>query len=623
MQNQKRRKTVVIILTVLTVITAISAIYLGYRITQDDQLTPEDIAAAPGSCCNNDPDSSACVPAGATDVGCINVDDCGEAGPWVNQGGPDQTRDSWCGYNTGAAGGTNGVCEPTGGDCSFDCNEENPTGAIVECNSDCAGQVSTRTTDICRGKANGANCQMCEGVVNRNASVTDGQGRNACHPPSGSNCDIPCGCFDPGTPGWNTCYERGPGYNPDPPYFGGDYECRNTQTDVIWSHDGTQEGIWNCRWEDGQSFDACVATSCNVDIQAICTGAVLANNQTSADVSWDISQEGITEARAVLRVDNLNDGWFTQGSDQWTQVVTYPGQNLNGGRNITINRNVNYDVSVSFDERNPSVPLGQPGDYTEICRQVTQVNCSVQASVTPSPTPPTTTITTSLTATPTQVITTPNEEPSSTPSPTPGPDDIVVDKSSIETCSADATSSDVVYTIVITNPSDTDRTVRVVDTYSQEIADFIDLDSISPASGEFVNGVITWEDLVLPANGSLTLSYSVSIPDENFGEYTNTVVVEEDDDDDGNYEEVASDVETIVVDCLPPTALISDEVDRILLGVVLIGLGYLVYHSGLHSKFGEFIWQNGVSSFLSKFKVRTIADYESEVGEEIQKKIED
>jgi len=57
-----------------------------------------------------------------------------------------------------------------------------------------------------------------------------------------------------------------------------------------------------------------------------------------------------------------------------------------------------------------------------------------------------------------------------------------------------------------------------------------------------------------------------------------------------------------VTPTIPQTALISDEGDRVLIGVMLMLVGLLIYRSGLHISMGQLFWHTGGKSFWSGFK---------------------
>lgn len=233
----------------------------------------------------------------------------------------------------------------------------------------------------------------------------------------------------------------------------------------------------------------------------------------------------------------------------------------------------------------------------------------------PSPTP-------SKTPTPTPTKT-PTPTPSNTPTgtvpptftptvtPTTAPGNVTVDKTSTDLCLADASQSTVDFTIVISNPNQTSVTVNITDSYNASLNSYLQTNSITPTPAQSGNGSIVWNNLVIPASGSITLNYQMVIPQAAFGTYTNTVQVR-------NLlgTLIGSDQLVTVVDCLPPTALISDEVDRVLLGFLLVVVGVLVYKYGLYQYFGQAFWHLGGKYVLSKVH----DDYAGELNQEIKNK---
>ncbi|KXK26877.1 MAG: hypothetical protein TR69_WS6001000900 [candidate division WS6 bacterium OLB20] len=66
------------------------------------------------------------------------------------------------------------------------------------------------------------------------------------------------------------------------------------------------------------------------------------------------------------------------------------------------------------------------------------------------------------------------------------------------------------------------------------------------------------------------------------------------------------------VTTLPPTALISDEADRVLIAMILISGGFAVYVSGIGRYAGQYLWKTARGSVL-----RTQRDYEQDAAESI------
>lgn len=537
---KKNRKAVVIVLLVLTVITAVSAIYLGIRISQQDDLQPDDTDAMAYSTGN-----------------ITNV--CGEA---LNQSN----------YTFAA------------------CPQQGKSGNCTS--SACIGPEVR--IHICEGQDQGTTeCRISTELTIRDDNAQFSEYFNAANRCKTVQMDV---------------------YS-----IPGDYSEASLSDFVVWT--GDQQ---NCA-------SACVQAPVNVEYSVV-------GNNGEVDPTWN-AQYGVWDTganvSAFIAANNLTTvrldaNCFAEGG---AALLNDPNFSLVGSAGINVANGVDSDrdgqirdAVVTFDASTSGSVTGRcywnpaSGQTDNSCDNTDLITIMAEPSITPTPTNvPSPTPTSTPTPTPSSTPSpTPTLEPSitvtvtPTPSVTPtlAPNQVVVDKSSIETCSADATSTDVVYTVVITNPESTDRTVTVIDTFSQDIADFIDLDSISPASGEFVGGVLTWMDLTLPADGTLTLSYSLTVPDENFGEYMNTVEVEE------NGEPIGEDTETVVLDCLPPTALISDTVDRLLIGVFLILVGAAFYKLGLHEQVGEKFWNLIGANNTSSEKQ---AKHEQEVLDNLEK----
>lgn len=185
---------------------------------------------------------------------------------------------------------------------------------------------------------------------------------------------------------------------------------------------------------------------------------------------------------------------------------------------------------------------------------------------------------------------------------------MTVTKSASQSCGQSANASVVSYSIVITNPEGSDRTVNIVDTLDPDVEDsYVIQTSIVPPGGLLSNGVITWTGMTVPANGSLTLNYQVQFPSTTYqNQMSNTVVVTE-----GGVER-GRDTFTITPFCSPSSALISDEVDRIILAMVFILAGMLMYRLGLHEEIGMLLWDKSGKKLFEEDK-RQQKDFEEKV----------
>jgi hypothetical protein len=159
------------------------------------------------------------------------------------------------------------------------------------------------------------------------------------------------------------------------------------------------------------------------------------------------------------------------------------------------------------------------------------------------------------------------------------PGDLSIRKTPTQSCNTGGTQSTVTYTIVITNPRDSQATVDAIDTPDTDILDFINESSISN-SGVFNGTTITWSDLVVSANSTLTLTYQAVLPQGAFATYNNTVVLYEDDDP------IDEDDASVVVSCtIPSTFIFDDNSNKILYGIILVLIGIAVFYSGIINKF--------------------------------------
>ena len=65
---------------------------------------------------------------------------------------------------------------------------------------------------------------------------------------------------------------------------------------------------------------------------------------------------------------------------------------------------------------------------------------------------------------------------------------------------------------------------------------------------------------------------------------------------------------------LPPTAIVTDEVDRIIIGVCFMFIGFLLYRSGAYIVIGDSIWSYGGKSIFntSSKKLKRLSSYLTE-----------
>jgi hypothetical protein len=178
--------------------------------------------------------------------------------------------------------------------------------------------------------------------------------------------------------------------------------------------------------------------------------------------------------------------------------------------------------------------------------------------------------------------------------PNPPPGDVVVDKTATSICIDDSTEAEVNYTITITNPESDSRTINVIDTFNTGIEQYLIEGSINPAGGIVTGSTITWSGLILPSNGQLLLSYQLHIPSSDFTVYSNSVEIFEDD------ERIGGDEFMINVSCLPPTNLIGDRADKVIIGMLLVISGFMFYRLNMHIAFGQLWWNTLGSNTVGK-----------------------
>lgn len=275
----------------------------------------------------------------------------------------------------------------------------------------------------------------------------------------------------------------------------------------------------------------------------------------------------------------------------------------------------------------PTIPIASPPPTVTVTPSKT-VTPTPTATKTPTPTP---TPTNTATPTPTKTVTpTPSNtptgtlQPTFTPTVTPtlAPGDVYVDKTAVDVCITDATEATVDFTIVITNPNANSVVADVTDTFDQSLDAYLQPSSITPPATLYGNGTIFWNDLTIPASSSMELSYTMIVPSSAFGTYVNTVVVT-----DNTSDELGRDVLTIAIDCLPPTALITDQIDRIIIGVMMVLTGLLIYKYGAYTYLGNLFWKYGGGKVLSKFSDvfhrQDIADLRQDYAKKMDRNIDE
>ncbi|WKZ27802.1 MAG: hypothetical protein QY330_04620 [Candidatus Dojkabacteria bacterium] len=168
-----------------------------------------------------------------------------------------------------------------------------------------------------------------------------------------------------------------------------------------------------------------------------------------------------------------------------------------------------------------------------------------------------------------------------------------------------------VFTIVAQNDQAVARTFTIRDTLDSRITDSMVVQASLTNGGTVSGGVITWQNLQVPANGTLTLSYQVALTGNLTNEtLSNSVLLLE------NGVERGQDSIQYTPGLLPCTALISDEVDRILIAAALILLGFSMYTFKVHYQIGDLLNPEG-AYWKSKHKAKA-----AKFGEKISKTID-
>jgi len=166
---------------------------------------------------------------------------------------------------------------------------------------------------------------------------------------------------------------------------------------------------------------------------------------------------------------------------------------------------------------------------------------------------------------------------------------IEVSKTVAISCVAGQNKERLSYTIILTNPSgnvENRSEISVIDNLDLQMQSEYVIRTSIPYGGTYNNGSITWNGLSLTPNGGrLEIRYDAIVPMSEFGkEYVNSVSVSE--------SGVVRGGQTIKtrIEVLPCTALISDQADRIIIGIAFIIFGLTMYKIGIDKKVGNYIW---------------------------------
>ncbi|MEI7579365.1 MAG: hypothetical protein WCJ58_04995 [bacterium] len=190
---------------------------------------------------------------------------------------------------------------------------------------------------------------------------------------------------------------------------------------------------------------------------------------------------------------------------------------------------------------------------------------------------------------------------------------VLITQDNINTCNTTKNEANVKYSIKLTN-----RTSGIVnlsgDIYldSKFLPEYIITSTISHG-GIFNSALkkITWTGLpAVNVNETLILTFELKLPSTAFGDFSNEVILAEKENN------IGSSLKTIKINCLPKTALITDQIDRIIIAVAMIVAGYFMFAAGVHQYAGKLFWMLGGKNVLAGFN----KDYQSEYDHEIRKK---
>lgn len=190
---------------------------------------------------------------------------------------------------------------------------------------------------------------------------------------------------------------------------------------------------------------------------------------------------------------------------------------------------------------------------------------------------------------------------------------ISITKTGTVSCVTDQNNRKLKILIKLTNPvgNTTERKIlSVIDQLNTNLKDSYIITSSISDGGKLENGKIIWQNLVLSANGgSKELNYEALIPITDKGkDYSNTILVLE------NGTTRGSSNFTYPVDILPCTALITDEVDRIIIGLFMFILGVYIYKNSLHYKIGQKFWKFGGKNLVETIHEKYLSFIHEEKG---------
>lgn len=285
-------------------------------------------------------------------------------GLYLSQQTQDIRQDASLGPGTDPGDGSSPTTT-AGETCNYDCTTGHPETPIVS-GTNCG---TVRAMDVCRGKGyTGSpdgkyfNCQLCRlsDAARNNLSDAEKAKRSAQNwyacpgeqtDADASGCDYSCLC---GNADQNNCYEKGPSH--DAGVFNGNYNCKNTQVDVVLNG----EHKWNCTSSDNKDWSQCAPASQPASCQsAVIDAGTVVNGvrmiSPTQDAIYSVTgTEGTTSVEFCFHAKNL------VGSRTWSQdwhCLKPPkagsGQNLyrssfklNDIKNAIIGMNTGYTAAI-------------------------------------------------------------------------------------------------------------------------------------------------------------------------------------------------------------------------------------------------------------------------------------
>lgn len=158
-------------------------------------------------------------------------------------------------------------------------------------------------------------------------------------------------------------------------------------------------------------------------------------------------------------------------------------------------------------------------------------------------------------------------------------------------CVSGSTNKTANITITLNNTSTVPETFKVLDDITGNFStQYIKSGSISNAGKLTANG-IQWDNVIVPANGTLKLTYSLTLPATEAGKsYTNSIIIT------NSKNATVSFRSTVIVQVLPCTDLESDQIVIMIFGAILMLTGIIAFKMQWHQSLGNFFWAHGLEN---------------------------